>query len=144
MNTVHEMIMTLVGWLQILIFCGLVVLLVRPLGGFLTRVYDGERTVLSTVVGPLERLLYRAAGTDGKEEQHWTTYLAAMLAFNLLGFVVLYLLQRFQALLPLNPMRMAAVPSELSFNTAVSFVTNTNWQTYGGETTMCYLARWPG
>src|SRR5687768_6878078 len=107
--------MTLNGWIQILIFCGIIVLLVKPLGGYMTRVYNGERTFLSMLLAPFERLLYRAAGTGEREEQHWTTYVGAMLAFNVLGFVALYLLQRFQASLPLNPIGMAAVPSELSF-----------------------------
>ncbi len=136
--------MTFSGWLQILIFCGLVVAITRPLGGFLARVYAGERTLLSFAVGPLERSLYRLAGTDDEEEQHWTTYVAAMLAFNLVGFLALFLLQRFQGSLPLNPAGMGAVGSELSFNTAVSFVTNTNWQNYGGETTMSYLVQMAG
>src|SRR5262245_57676613 len=136
--------MTLLGWLQIFIFCGIVILIVRPFGGYLTRVYSGERTLLSFAFAPVERLLYRASGTNERDEQHWTTYVAAMLAFNLLGFLALYLLQRFQASLPLNPAGMGAVPSELSFNTAVSFVTNTNWQNYGGESTMSYLVQMAG
>ncbi len=136
--------MTFSGWLQILVFCGLVVAITRPLGGFLAGVYAGERTFLSFAVRPVEQLLYRLAGTDDTEEQHWTTYVASMLAFNLLGFVALFLLQRFQASLPLNPAGMGAVTPELSFNTAVSFVTNTNWQNYGGETTMSYLVQMAG
>ena len=136
--------MTFSGWLQILVFCGLVVAITRPLGGFLAGVYAGERTFLSFAVRPVEQLLYRLAGTDDTEEQHWTTYVASMLAFNLLGFVALFLLQRFQASLPLNPAGMGAVAPELSFNTAVSFVTNTNWQNYGGETTMSYLVQMAG
>ena len=136
--------MTFSGWLQILVFCGLVVAITRPLGGFLAGVYAGERTFLSFAVRPVEQLLYRLAGTDDTEEQHWTTYVASMLAFNLLGFVALFLLQRFQASLPLNPAGMGAVGPELSFNTAVSFVTNTNWQNYGGETTMSYLVQMAG
>src|SRR5690242_12623826 len=125
--------MTIIGWIQILVFCGIVVLLVRPLGGYMTRVYSGERTLLSFALAPFERLLLRLAGTGEREEQHWLTYVAAMLAFNLVGFVALYLLQRFQAWLPFNPAGVAAVGPELSFNTATSFVTNTNWQNYGGE-----------
>ena len=136
--------MTLNGWIQILVFCGIVILLVKPLGGYMTRVYNGERTFLSFLLAPFERLLYRMAGTDEREEQHWLTYVGSMLAFNLLGVLVLYLLQRFQASLPFNPAGMAAVPPELSFNTAVSFVTNTNWQNYGGESTMSYLVQMAG
>ncbi|MGV6876632.1 potassium-transporting ATPase subunit KdpA [Pseudochelatococcus sp. B33] len=136
--------MTLNGWIQILIFCGIVVLLVKPLGGYMTRVFDGGRTVLSIVFGPIERGLYRLAGTNEKEEQHWTTYTAAMLLFNLAGFLLLYLLQRFQGVLPFNPAGMEAVPADLSFNTAASFMTNTNWQNYGGENTLSYLTQMAG
>jgi len=136
--------MTLNGWMQILVFCGIVILLVKPLGGYMTRVFDGERTLLSPVLGPVERGLYRIAGTSDREEQHWTTYTAAMLFFNLAGFLVLYLLQRFQGGLPFNPAGMAAVPPDLAFNTAASFMTNTNWQNYGGESTMSYLTQMAG
>jgi potassium-transporting ATPase potassium-binding subunit len=136
--------MTLNGWVQILIFCGIVILLVKPLGGYMTRVYDGERTFLSFLLIPFERLLHQMAGTDEREEQHWLTYVGSMLAFNLLGVLVLYLLQRFQASLPFNPAGMTTVPPELSFNTAVSFVSNTNWQNYGGESTMSYLVQMAG
>ena len=136
--------MTLNGWIQILVFCGIVILLVKPLGGFMTRVFNGERNLLSPVLGPVERLLYRLAGTSEREEQHWTTYAAGMLVFNLAGFLVLYGLMRLQDALPLNPQGMAAVGPELAFNTAASFVTNTNWQNYGGETTMSYLTQMVG
>jgi K+-transporting ATPase ATPase A chain len=136
--------MTFNGWIQILVFCGIVVLLVKPLGGYMTRVFSGERTLLSPVLGPLERLLYGAAGTSERDEQHWTTYAAAMLFFNLAGFLLLYLLQRLQGSMPFNPAGMGAVGPELAFNTAVSFVTNTNWQNYGGESTMSYLTQMAG
>ncbi|MBB5574414.1 potassium-transporting ATPase subunit KdpA [Rhizobium paranaense] len=136
--------MTFNGWLQILIYIGILLLLVKPLGGYMTRVFTGERTILSYVLGPLERGLYRIAGTDEREEQHWTTYSISMLLFNLAGFFVLYFLQRFQASLPYNPAGMAAIGPELSFNTATSFVTNTNWQNYGGESTMSYLVQMAG
>ncbi|KQS88020.1 MULTISPECIES: potassium-transporting ATPase subunit KdpA [unclassified Rhizobium] len=136
--------MTLNGWIQILIFCGIVILLVKPLGGYMTRVFTGERTLLSPLFGPLERGLYRIAGTGEKEEQHWTSYVFAMLLFNLAGVLVLYLLQRFQGVLPYNPASMGAVGPELAFNTATSFVTNTNWQNYGGESTMSYLVQMAG
>ncbi|KPH79823.1 potassium-transporting ATPase subunit KdpA [Bosea vaviloviae] len=136
--------MTLNGWIQILAFCGIVVLLVKPLGGFMTRVFKGERTLLSPVMGPVERALYRLAGTSEREDQHWTTYAAGMLFFNLAGFLVLYLLMRLQDVLPLNPQGMAAVGPELAFNTSASFVTNTNWQNYGGESTMSYLTQMVG
>ncbi|MBX5237740.1 potassium-transporting ATPase subunit KdpA [Rhizobium sp. NLR22b] len=136
--------MTLNGWLQILLYCGIVLALVKPLGGYMTRVYNGERTFLSPVLVPIERGLYRVAGTSEREEQHWTSYAFAMLLFNLLGVLLLYALMRLQGVLPYNPAGMAAVPPELSFNTAVSFTTNTNWQNYGGESTMSYLAQMAG
>ncbi|MBX4890066.1 potassium-transporting ATPase subunit KdpA [Rhizobium bangladeshense] len=136
--------MTLNGWLQILLYCGIVLLLVKPLGGYMTHVYNGERTFLSPVLVPIERGLYRMAGTSEGEEQHWTSYAFAMLMFNLLGVLVLYALMRLQGVLPYNPAGMAAVPPELSFNTAVSFPTNTNWQNYGGESTMSYLTQMAG
>ncbi len=136
--------MTLNGWIQILLFCGIVILLVKPLGGYMFRVFNGERTLLSPVLGPIERSLYRLSGTSEREEQHWTAYAAGMLLFNLAGFLLLYLLQRFQGLLPFNPVTMGAVPPELAFNTATSFVTNTNWQNYGGESTLSYLTQMAG
>ena len=136
--------MTINGWIQILVFCGVIILLVKPLGGYMYRVFSGERTFLSPVLGPVERLLYSLAGTSEREDQHWTGYAAAMLAFNVAGFLLLYLLQRIQGDLPFNPAGMTAVPPELSFNTAVSFVTNTNWQNYGGESTMSYLVQMAG
>lgn len=136
--------MTINGWIQILVFCGIIILLVRPLGGYMTAVFTGERTPLSLVLGPLERGLYRLAGTTEREEQHWTAYAVSLLLFNLLGFLLLYAVLRLQGSLPLNPTGMANVPPELAFNTAVSFVTNTNWQNYGGETTMSYLSQMLG
>ncbi|WP_064697303.1 potassium-transporting ATPase subunit KdpA [Rhizobium aegyptiacum] len=136
--------MTLNGWLQILLFCGIVLVLVKPLGAYMTRVFGGERSLLSPLLTPIERGLYRLAGTSEREEQHWTSYAFAMLLFNMLGVFVLYALQRLQAGLPYNPAGMAAVPPELSFNTAVSFVSNTNWQNYGGESTMSYLTQMAG
>ena len=136
--------MTLNGWFQVLLFCGIIFALVKPLGFYMARVFNGERTLLSPVLVPVERGLYALAGTSEREEQHWTTYAVSMLLFNLLGFALLYALMRFQALLPYNPQGMAAVGPELSFNTAVSFVTNTNWQNYGGESTLSYLTQMAG
>lgn len=136
--------MTLNGWLQILLYCGIIIALVKPLGGYMTRVFSGERTLLSPVLVPIERGLYAVAGTSEREDQHWTSYAFAMLMFNLLGIVVLYAILRLQDVLPYNPAGMAAVPPELAFNTAVSFTTNTNWQNYGGESTMSYLAQMVG
>ncbi|MDX3807649.1 potassium-transporting ATPase subunit KdpA [Bosea thiooxidans] len=136
--------MTLNGWIQILVFCAIVVALARPLGGYMTRVFNGERTLLSPLLAPVERGLYALAGTDEREEQHWTAYAVGLLLFNLAGLALLYALQRFQGLLPLNPDGMAAVSPDLAFNTATSFVTNTNWQNYGGESTMSYLTQMLG
>ncbi|WP_088345730.1 MULTISPECIES: potassium-transporting ATPase subunit KdpA [Rhodomicrobium] len=136
--------MTLNGWIQILLFCALVLVLVKPLGGYMTRVFAGERTLLSPVLRPIEGGLYWLAGVDSGREQHWRTYLASMLLINAAGFVLLYAIMRYQDLLPLNPQAMSAVAPDLAFNTAVSFVTNTNWQNYGGESTMSYLVQMSG
>ncbi|WP_318912890.1 potassium-transporting ATPase subunit KdpA [Shinella zoogloeoides] len=136
--------MTFIGWLQILLFCGIVLALVKPLGAYMTRVFAGERTFLSPVLVPVERGLYALAGTSEREEQRWTAYAVAMLAFNLAGLLLLYALQRLQGALPLNPAGLSDVAPELAFNTAVSFVTNTNWQNYGGESTMSYLTQMAG
>jgi K+-transporting ATPase ATPase A chain len=136
--------MTLNGWFQIALFCAVVVALAKPLGGYMTRVFAGERTVLSPVLAPVERGLYRAAGIDAAQEQHWLAYALSMLAFHGLGFLALYGLLRLQTALPLNPDGQGAVAPDLAFNTAVSFVTNTNWQSYGGETTLSYLAQMLG
>ncbi|MFD2052604.1 potassium-transporting ATPase subunit KdpA [Mesorhizobium calcicola] len=136
--------MTLNGWLQILVYCGIIVLLVKPLGGYMYRVFNGDRTFLSPVLGPIERGLYRIAGTSEREEQHWTTYAAGIMFFSVASFLVLYVLQRLQGVLPYNPAGMTAVEPNLAFNTAVSFVSNTNWQNYGGESTMSYLVQMAG
>ncbi|MDG4851085.1 MULTISPECIES: potassium-transporting ATPase subunit KdpA [unclassified Mesorhizobium] len=136
--------MTLKGWIQILVYCGILLLLVKPLGGYMHRVFKGDRTLLSPVLVPIERGLYRLAGTSDKEEQHWAAYATGMLFFNLVGFLVLYALQRLQGALPYNPVGMAAVEPGLAFNTAASFVTNTDWQNYGGESTMSYLVQMAG
>jgi K+-transporting ATPase ATPase A chain len=136
--------MTFNGWLQIAIFCVLLILLTKPLGGYMTRVFNGERTPLSPVLGPLERGLYRVSGVDETQEQHWITYAVAMLAFSFAGFVVLYALQRLQGMLPFNPQDQTAVTPDLAFNTSVSFVTNTNWQSYVPETTFSYLVQMAG
>jgi len=136
--------MTLYGWTQILVFCAIVLALVKPLGSYMTRVFNGERTVLSPVLAPIERGLYALAGTHEREEQHWSGYAVALLLFNLAGLLLLYGLQRVQGLLPLNPDGMGTVAPDLAFNTAVSFVTNTNWQGYGGESTLSYLTQMLG
>ncbi|MER9720917.1 MULTISPECIES: potassium-transporting ATPase subunit KdpA [unclassified Mesorhizobium] len=136
--------MTLNGWIQILVYCGIVVLLVKPLGGYMYRVFNGDRTFLSPILGPVERGLYRISGTSELEEQHWTAYAAGIIFFSLASFLVLYFLQRLQGVLPYNPAGMASVEPNLAFNTAVSFVTNTNWQNYGGESTLSYLVQMAG
>ena len=136
--------MTVNGWIQILVFIALVVAVTRPLGGFMTRVFTGERTLLSPIVGPVERGLYRLAGVDERTEQHWVSYAVSMLLFSAAGMLLLYALQRLQAVLPLNPQGMAAVPADLAFNTAASFTTNTNWQNYGGESTMGHFVQIAG
>ena len=137
--------MTLIGWVQIALFCVVVAALVKPLGWYMTRVFAGERTLLSPVLRPVERLLYAVAGVDERREQNWLTYTIAMLLFHVGGFLILYLLLRLQGVLPwFNPAGMGAVPPDLSFNTAVSFVTNTNWQNYGGESTLSYLSQMLG
>ena len=136
--------MTLNGWLQILLFVVVVAALVKPLGFFLTRLMSGQRTFLSPVFGPIERGFYRLSGVKPEADQHWTAYAGAMLAFNLAGFLLLYALMRFQDVLPLNPQEFGPVPSDLAFNTAMSFVTNTNWQSYGGETTMSHFTQMAG
>lgn len=136
--------MTLNGWMQIALYGAIVLALVRPFGAYMTRVFDGGRTPLSPVLGPLERGLYRLAGIDARQEQTWLGYAGAMVLFNLAGFVLLYAILRLQAALPLNPTEQAAVAPDLAFNTATSFVTNTNWQSYGGETTLSYLSQMLG
>jgi potassium-transporting ATPase potassium-binding subunit len=133
--------MTLNGWIQIAVYFAVLTALVVPLGRFMARVFEGERTFLTPVLRPVEIGLYRVAGVDETREQHWITYTVAMLLFNAAGFLLVYALQRFQAMLPLNPADMSAVAPDLSFNTAVSFTTNTNWQNYGGESTMSYLTQ---
>src|SRR6201999_2035659 len=115
--------MTVIGWIQIFLYCAIVVALVKPLGWYMTRVFDGERTFLSPVLRPIEAGLYWISGVDERREQHWLTYTVAMLLFHITGFAVLYLLLRFQDLLPFNPAGMSAVAPDLSLNTAVSFIT---------------------
>ena len=136
--------MTTIGWLQIALYCAIIVALAPVLGAYMTRVFNGEWTWLSPVLRPVETLLYRAGGVDEAREQHWLTYTAAMLLFHVGGFVVLYALMRLQAVLPFNPAAQSPVAPDLAFNTAVSFVTNTNWQNYGGESTMSYLVQMLG
>ncbi len=136
--------MTLSGWLEIGLILGLVALTTRPLGLYMARVFSGERTFLTPVLGPVERGFYAAAGVAPEREQNWLSYTLAMLAFTAAGFVSLYAILRLQAFLPLNPQGLDNVPPDLAFNTAVSFLTNTNWQAYAGETTMSHFSQMAG
>ena len=136
--------MTAAGWIQIVIYLAVLLLLVKPLGLYMARVYQGEPVFLTRLVSPVERLFYRLAGVNPQEEMSWKTYALAVLGFSLTGVLLLYLILRLQGVLPLNPQGLGAVPPDLAFNTAVSFVTNTNWQSYSGETTMSYLSQMAG
>jgi K+-transporting ATPase ATPase A chain len=138
--------MTTHGVLQIALYCAVLLALTRPLGAYMARVYEGRRTFLHPLLRPLERLCYRVGRVREDEEQGWLGYTAALLAFSLAGFVLVYALQRMQGWLPINPRHFGAgqVPPDLAFNTAVSFMTNTNWQAYGGETTLSYLVQMAG
>jgi K+-transporting ATPase ATPase A chain len=136
--------MTLVGWIQILVFAAVILAVTRPLGAYLYRVYEGERQPLPRLLGPLERGLYRLCGVDPRREQTWVEYAFALLAFSALSLLATYAIERFQHVLPLNPQKLPAVPADLAFNTAASFTTNTNWQAYSGESTMSYLTQMAG
>jgi K+-transporting ATPase ATPase A chain len=133
--------MTLNSMLQAGLYFLVLILLAKPLGAFIARVYSGEKTWLDPLLGPVERLLYRVAGVDPAVEMSWRNYTGAMLAFNLLGFLAVYAIQRLQHVLPWNPQALGVVSPDLAFNTAVSFATNTNWQSYGGETTLSYFTQ---
>jgi K+-transporting ATPase ATPase A chain len=137
--------MTINGWLQIFVFLGLVFVVAKPLGIFMTRVFARERTFLDPVLRPIERLLYRVTGVDESHDMRWTEYATTMLVFSAVSMLVLYLIERLQGVLPFNPQHLAAVmPEHLAFNTAASFTTNTNWQAYSGETTMSYFTQMAG
>jgi len=136
--------MTISGWVQIALFSVIVILITRPLGGYMTRVFAGERTFLSAILRPVERAVYWCCGVDEKEEQHWLTYAVAVLFFSVAGFVTLYALQRLQWYLPFNPQDQTGIEPSSAFNTSVSFVTNTNWQSYVPEATMSYLTQMAG
>jgi K+-transporting ATPase ATPase A chain len=136
--------MTIVGWSQIAIVLVLVLAAAVPLSQLIYSVYLGERNFLSPALAPVERAFYRLAGVDERREQSWYVYAMAMIAFSIAGFVSLYALQRLQNHLPLNPQGFDAVPADLAFNTSISFITNTNWQNYGGETTMSHLTQMLG
>jgi len=136
--------MTANGWFQILFFFALVLLATKPLGIFMARVFNGERTFLDPVLRPIEKLIYRTTGVDEGHEMRWTEYAFSMLLFSVVSMLALYLLQRAQAHLPFNPQKLAGVAPDLAFNTAASFTTNTNWQNYSGETTMSYFTQMAG
>jgi K+-transporting ATPase ATPase A chain len=136
--------MTAIGWVQILLYCVIIAAITPPLGAYMTRVFNGERTWLTPILRPVEIAVYKIAGVDERQEQHAVTYTVGMLLFHVGGFLILYVLMRTQALLPFNPAGQSAVAEDLSFNTAMSFITNTNWQNYGGESTMSYLVQMLG
>ncbi len=142
--------MTLNGILQILVYFLLLLALTKPLGRFMAKVFEGERTFLHPLLRPLERLIYRLTGIREEAEQRWTQYTAALLVFSLVCFLFVYVIQRLQGLLPFNPMHFGTARApvsatgmtpDLAFNTAASFMTNTNWQAYGGETTLSYFVQ---
>ena len=136
--------MTLNGWLQIALFLFAILLVTKPLGVYMARVFNRERTFLDPVLRPIERLLYRFTWVDENHEMRWTEYAVSMLLFSVVPMLLLYLIQRVQGFLPFNPQKFAAVPPDLAFNTAASFTTNTNWQNYAGEATMSYLTQMAG
>src|SRR5690349_4221392 len=136
--------MTANGVIQSLLFFGIVLVITKPLGIYMARVFERERTWLDPVLGPMERLIYRASGVEPEVVQHWTTYTIVMLLFNFMGLVLLYAMQRFPNLLPLNPQALGPISEDSSFNTAVSFTSNTNWQSYVPESTMSYFTQMAG
>jgi potassium-transporting ATPase potassium-binding subunit len=137
--------MTANGWFQILLFFALVLLVTKPLGVYMARVFSREKTFMDPILRPVERVLYRVTGVDENHEMRWTEYAIAMLLFSVVSMIVLYLMQRLQGNLPFNPQKLGAVsPPALAFNTAASFTTNTNWQNYSGETTMSYFTQMAG
>jgi potassium-transporting ATPase potassium-binding subunit len=136
--------MTVIGWVQILLYCVIIIAITPVLGGYMTRVFNGERNFLSPILRPAEIVIYKLAGVDERREQSWLIYTIGMLLFHVGGFLILYALMRLQAGLPFNPAGQSAVAEDLSMNTAMSFITNTNWQNYGGESTMSYLVQMLG
>src|SRR5450432_121103 len=130
------------GWIQLILYVGILLAITKPLGLYLCKVLDVDgRTFLDPVFKPLERLTYKLIGVDSKKEHDWKRYTIAMLLLSLVGMLFTYAILRLQAVLPLNPQKLGAVGEHLSFNTAASFTTNTNWQSYGGESTMSYLSQ---
>jgi K+-transporting ATPase ATPase A chain len=136
--------MTVIGWVQIILYCAIIVAITPVIGAYMTRVFNGERTFLSPALRPVEAAIYKMSGVDERQEQHAMTYTIGMLLFHVGGFLILYVLMRAQQWLPFNPAGQSAVAPDLSFNTAISFITNTNWQNYGGESTLSYLVQMLG
>src|SRR6476660_6675012 len=136
--------MTVNGWLQIIVYLGVILALTKPVGIFMARVFNRDRTFLDPVLRPVERLMYRLTLVDEEHDMKWTEYAFSRLLFSGVSMLVLYLIERVQQVLPLNPQKFAAVTPDLAFNTAASFTTNTNWQNYGGEATMSYLTQMAG
>src|SRR5271169_1823948 len=136
--------MTANGWIQILVFLVLILAVTKPMGVFMTRVFNRERTFMDPVLRPVERLLYRLTGVDENHEMRWAEYAFAILLFSVVSMLLLYLMERVQGFLPFNPQKFAAIPQALAFNTAASFTTNTNWQNYSGEVVMSYLTQMAG
>src|ERR1700722_7164616 len=136
--------MTLIGWIQILIYCAIIIAITPILGGYMTKVFSGERTFLSPVLHPVEVVIYKIAGVDQPPEQGWLIYTVAMLLFHVGGFIILYALMRLQAGLPFNPTEQSAVAPDLALHAAISFITNTNCKNDGGENKMSYLVQMLG
>src|ERR1700681_5008076 len=136
--------MTVIGWLQAALVFALVCVLIKPIGAYMARVFEGERVFLTPVIGPVERGLYRWCRIDPAREMGWKTYAFAVIAFSLVSLIYLYALLRLQAFLPLNPQGFGNLAPDLAWNTAISFMTNTNWQFYSGESTMSYLSQMAG
>jgi len=136
--------MTTNGIVRIVLLLVVTFLLVKPVGTYMAKVYEGERTFLDRFLKPLERWLYRICAIDAQADMPWQTYTIALLVFTVVGMLLLYALQRLQGVLPFNPQAMGPVDPSLAFNTATSFATNTNWQNYGGETTLSYFSQMAG
>ena len=136
--------MNLYSWFQLILYVVVLLLLAKPLGSFMAKVYQGEHTFLDRVLGPVEQFIYRLAGVKPDEDMNWKTYAIAVLLFNIMGLFAVYIVQRLQAFLPLNPQGLGTITPDSSWNTAVSFASNTNWQGYGGEVTMSYLSQMLG
>ena len=136
--------MTLNGFLQVALFFAVLLCLTKPLGLYMARVYEGRPSALSAILGPLERGIYRLCGLRSEQEMEWKSYALSLLLFSAFGMAALYALQRWQQYLPLDPQHFGPLPSDLAFNTAASYVSNTNWQAYGGESTMSHFTQMAG